>query len=237
VHFVAISKLPEFTEDGEVVPGQCEPYTSGWRLRLIVDGAEEVLLTGTYYELRRIQRRCIGKPPDDIKGLVAQAKESAGEVAAPPPAAEEGESTQILGVDDVRRAMLEMEAAVNTDGAPAQLEWVEVDERDGITIASVRLVGQSVDADELNRVLQSTLAQARKGLVVDLSEVQVSSPSLARCLRDLGDRARLENRQLAIVCPYEPLQQAANEAASGSLKFCPDVDAAVKASSPVENLP
>ena len=35
VHFLVISKRPEFTPAGEIVPGQCEPYTAGWRLRLI----------------------------------------------------------------------------------------------------------------------------------------------------------------------------------------------------------
>jgi hypothetical protein len=236
VHFVAISKLPEFTEDGEVVPGQCEPYTSGWRLRLVVDGNEETLMSGTYYELRRIQRRCVGKTPEEVKTLAAESTQLTEEPRAELEGAE-AESTQILGVDDVRRAMLEMESSVNPEGAPAETEWVELRDLDGLCIALVRVAGQSVDPDDLSRVLQASLLQSPRGMVLNLSEVQVSSPSLARCLRDLGERARLENRSLAIVCPYEPLQQAALDASSGTLKFSPDVESAIKAALPVENLP
>jgi anti-anti-sigma regulatory factor len=238
LHFVGISKLPEFTEDGEVVPGQCEPYTSGWRLRLVVDGESETLLSGTYYELRRIQRRCIGKTPDEIRTMATEAAESVGKTASQLPQAGEGDqATQILGVEDVRRAMLQMEAAINTEGGPGELEWVEMSERDGMLVATVRAVGETVDTDELGRVLQAALVQTQKGMVVDLSELQVSSPALARCLRDLGERARLENRNLQLVCVHEPLQQAAQEASAGSLKFSSDVEAAIKAASPVENLP
>jgi anti-anti-sigma regulatory factor len=238
LHFVAISKLPEFTEDGEVVPGQCEPYTSSWRLRLVVDGETETLISGTYYELRRIQRRCIGKSPDDIRAMAAEAAASVGKSAMQPQQTGEGDqATQILGVEDVRRAMLQMEAAVNAEGGPTQLDWVELSMEDGKTLASVKSAGEMVDTDELGRVLQAALARTEKGMVVDLSGVEASSHALARCLRDLGHRAHLENRQLQIVCPHEPLQQAAYEASAGSLNFAPDVETALKAVSPVENLP
>ncbi len=56
-----ITKDPEFDNRGEVVLGQCEPFTSGWSMLLIYpDGKKEVLVTGTYSDLRKIQEGCIG---------------------------------------------------------------------------------------------------------------------------------------------------------------------------------
>ncbi len=56
-----ISKDPEFDMRGEVVLGQCEPFTSGWSMFLIYpDGRKESLVTGTYSDLRKIQEGCIG---------------------------------------------------------------------------------------------------------------------------------------------------------------------------------
>ena len=56
-----ITKDPEFDMRGEVVMGQCEPFTSGWSMFLIYpDGRKESLVTGTYSDLRKIQEGCIG---------------------------------------------------------------------------------------------------------------------------------------------------------------------------------
>lgn len=56
-----ITKDPEFDMRGEVVLGQCEPFTSGWSMFLIYpDGNRENLVTGTYSDLRKIQEGCIG---------------------------------------------------------------------------------------------------------------------------------------------------------------------------------
>jgi hypothetical protein len=56
-----ITKDPEFDMRGEVVLGQCEPFTSGWSMYLIYpDGNRENLVTGTYSDLRKIQEGCIG---------------------------------------------------------------------------------------------------------------------------------------------------------------------------------
>ena len=56
-----ITKDPEFDMRGEVVLGQCEPFTSGWSMFLMYpDGKKESLATGTYSDLRKIQEGCIG---------------------------------------------------------------------------------------------------------------------------------------------------------------------------------
>lgn len=63
-----IYKDPEFDERDEVILGQCEPFTSGWKLILIPpDGPRETLLTGTYTDLRKIQESCA--PLDEIDSV------------------------------------------------------------------------------------------------------------------------------------------------------------------------
>src|SRR5689334_19978442 len=56
---LVITKEPEFDVRGDVVLGQCEPFTSGWSLLMINgDGKHESLLVGTYTDLRKIQESC-----------------------------------------------------------------------------------------------------------------------------------------------------------------------------------
>ena len=72
---LVVSKHPEYGPAGEVVPGQCEPYTFGWGRRLFRDGDEDVLLKGTYYELRKVQSDCTGQDVEQIRTIAAQAQE------------------------------------------------------------------------------------------------------------------------------------------------------------------
>jgi len=54
-----IVKEPEFDIRGDVVLGQCEPFTSGWSLVLIdTEGKRESLMVGTYTDLRKVQESC-----------------------------------------------------------------------------------------------------------------------------------------------------------------------------------
>jgi len=236
VHMLVISKAPEFTEDGEVVPGQCEPYTSGWRLRLIANGCEEVLLFGSYYELRRIQRRCVGKTPDEIRAIAAEAAEAMKKAAGPPLSAERDEATQILGADDVRRAMLEMETA-----ATSPPEWFLEEERDGVHLVRVAPGRpERFDADGFGRALQAAL-EARPGpFVIDLGELDASSPPLATVLRDVGERAVSQGRFLGVVSRHEPSRRAL-QAAAPSLGLFADEATALRAAAggaaPGERLP
>lgn len=55
-----ITKEPEFDSRGDVVLGQCEPFTSGWKLVMILpDKTRETLLVGTYTDLRKVQESCV----------------------------------------------------------------------------------------------------------------------------------------------------------------------------------
>ncbi len=239
-----ISKPPEFTPNGEVVPGQCEPYTGGWRLLLVEDGRVEELLAGTYRDLRGVQRDCLGKALDEVRKVAAEAAEGV-EAAAPLPPLED-ESTQILDVKDVRRAMREMEdsegseaaaaAAPAKDQARMEVEWVELSERDGVSIASVRPDRGSVDVEELASALGAALQEAPGGLVVDLGGFSPpekgTAKVLAKTLVDLLERARPGDRFLGLVGANDQLKKAVNGAAGGpAVRLFPDVETALAAAS------
>ncbi len=246
MHFVVISKPPEFTPNGEVVPGQCEPYTGGWRLLLVEDGRVEEVLVGMYSEIRRVQRDCLGKAPDEVRKVAAEAAEGV-EAAAPPLPPLEDESTQILDVKDVRRAMLEMEdeegsaaAAAAVRSAPAkdsawmEAEWVELSERDGVAIASVKPDGGSVDVEELACALGAALQEASGGLVVDLGGFSPpekgTAKVLVRTLVDLLERARPGGRFLGLVGASDQLKEAVDGAEGGpAVLLFPDVETALAA--------
>jgi anti-anti-sigma regulatory factor len=69
---LVITKEPEFDSRGEVVLGQCEPFTSGWRLIMILpDNSREELIVGTYTDLRKIQESCAGlQEPERVRKRV-----------------------------------------------------------------------------------------------------------------------------------------------------------------------
>ena len=231
MHLFVISKLPEFTEDGEVIPGQCEPYTTGWRLRLMENGREEELLRGTYYELRRVQRRCAGKTPEEARRLAAESRDALRKAVRPSPVpGETEEATQILGVEEVRRAMDEMEAAASAGETGLYSDWFEFSDHGGVRVAVVRDSGDAVSADEIGRVLNAAFSSAAGGLVVDLAGFSSGSPAHARVLRDLAERARFEARFLGIVALGDALRTAASEVGCTELlDVHADVESAVAA--------
>jgi anti-anti-sigma regulatory factor len=69
-----ITKEPEFDSRGEVVLGQCEPFTSGWKLSMILpDNGRETLLVGTYTDLRKVQESCAKvDEPDRVRKRVQE---------------------------------------------------------------------------------------------------------------------------------------------------------------------
>lgn len=208
MHFLVISKLPEFTPEGEVVPGQCEPYTGGWHLRLMEDGREEDVLTGTYYEIRRVQRRSVGKSADDIRKLAAEAAEAmkAASSSDGPSGDDANESTQILGMDEVRRAMLEMELTAALDDLDGKAEWLSVSRRNGVAVASLGAGLESVGAEEAAGALDQTFESGDTALVIDLGGRGPTGAGFAGRLRDLAARAKEGGRFLGLVGASEDIR-------------------------------
>jgi len=231
VYSLVISKLPEFTPEGEVIPGQCEPYTDGWRLRLIEDGSEESILTGTYYELRRVQKRCIGRSADDARKLVAEAAEAMKDPSSADGSAKKdaSESTQILGMDEVRRAMLEMELTAALDDFDGEAEWLSVSQQNGVAIASVDAGVESVGAYEAAGALGKAFEAGEAAFVIDLGGRAPAGAGFAEHLGRLAARAKEEGRFLGLVGGSEDLAGQLGGSSEDAPKLFDDLESALTA--------
>jgi anti-anti-sigma regulatory factor len=202
---LTISKRPVFGPKGEVVIGQCEPYTSDWLLRLIEGGKGTVLLEGNYYDLRQVQMRCGGLVPEGIRKLVEEMKPhlaaggAASHVApaAAPEAARVGESTQILGRSEIYQAMAEMEnkAASSPENSGLLLERQER----CLIIRFVDPIAAAQDADRLQAIFGSLLSHDVKAYVLDLTLLQRISSRVIRELVHFRESAAGAGRGFAIV--------------------------------------
>ena len=90
MHLLLTTKRPRFDAQSRIVPGQCDPDSDGWELRLLVDGVGEVLLWGPYRELRRIQGECEGMDTEAIRAHARAARERPGLSGRPPAARGKG---------------------------------------------------------------------------------------------------------------------------------------------------
>ncbi|HOX08404.1 MAG TPA: STAS domain-containing protein [Planctomycetota bacterium] len=202
---LTISKRPVFGPKGEVVIGQCEPYTSDWLLRLMEDGRESVLLEGNYYDLRQVQMRCGGLSPDGVRKLVEEMKPhlaaggSASHVVTPaaPNAGRVGESTQILGRSEIYQAMAEMEskAAASPENSGLLLERQER----CLIVRFVDPIAAAQDADRLQAIFSSLLTHDVRAYVIDLTLLQRISSRVIRELVHFRESAAGAGRGFAIV--------------------------------------
>jgi len=231
VYSLVISKLPEFTPEGEVIPGQCEPYTDGWRLRLIEDGREDSILAGTYYELRRVQKRCVGRTADDARKLAAEAAEAMKDPSSADGSARKdaSESTQILGMDEVRRAMLEMELTAALDDFEGEAEWLSVSQRNGVAIASVGSGVESVGAYEAAGALGKAFEAGEAAFVIDLGGRAPAGAGFAEHLGRLAARAKEKGRFLGLVGGSEDLAGQLDGSSEDGPRLFDDLDSALAA--------
>ena len=203
-----ISKRPEFNEDGEVVLGQCEPYTSGWRLRLVDSSEEEEsLMEGTYYDLRRVQKRCKGLGNSEVYALVEEAKKESTGSASPvimSSNAKANEATQILDPEEVRRAMAEAEAAGEPYEAPLNIEI----STEGPVLV-IGLPGGRMPLDEASfcRKIEETIGLAEVGLVIDLTGVPRLSSRMIKEFVRFKALAEQRTRRFALAAAEETVMR------------------------------
>ena len=172
---LVITKEPEFTEDGEVVLGQCEPYTSGWKMRAVTNGGEEILLAGTYYDLRKVQRRCAGKNEKEIRQIVESARmalERRVTAVIPQPMAgrapsRTGKATEITAPEEIQAAVAAMEESEGVE-AEKGTSW-ETDTDKGLLVAKPADPAAIRDIEALGRILDRTESRA---LALDLSDAK-----------------------------------------------------------------
>jgi anti-anti-sigma factor len=186
---LVISKHPQFTESGEVVLGQCAPYTTGWRLRIVDHGREEVLLTGTYYDLRRAQETMAGKEAEEMRRIAtemgrefetaAKAEDAFRQLPRRRPM-DADETTAVMSSVEVTAALKDEHERAQT---VAQLEGVfgqngsftRLVHKEGVLILTVAGSKFLNKPETVGGDLERVLALRPRGLVFDFGDVQVIS--------------------------------------------------------------
>ena len=223
-----ISKHPEYTETGEVVLGQCEPYTPGWRLHLFREGEEIVLLEGTYYDLRKVQTECAGKSIEEIKQIAETAKHRVGRssqstvVIGRPEDADASSSeltqtatlvglepTQLLGTEEISEAIAKMqhppppaEADDDETGEYVAAETTagkfETVKRDGVVVA--RPLDPSIleNGDQVVKAFNDLMAEGDGALVIDIGKVETLGSEAANAVGRYTESSEQEGRFVAL---------------------------------------
>jgi anti-anti-sigma regulatory factor len=204
---LTISKNPVYGPRGEVVIGQCEPYTSGWRLRFLNKGEEETLLEGNYYDLRQVQMRCAGMKLEEIRKLVEEMKPhlAAGgkashlEPAVAPRGSQSAESTQILGRAEVFQALADAEASRLGHSGPENSGLLLERQEQCLIVRFVDPIAAAQDADRLRAIFDSLMSHPVKAYVLDLTLLQRISSRVIRELVAFRENAAGAGRGFAIV--------------------------------------
>jgi len=171
-----ITKDPEFDDRGEVVLGQCEPFTSGWKLVLVhPDCKQEQLLAGSYTDLRKIQENCgtivdvdkVRKRVSDMRTLINSAV------------------TETVAVDfgqqDRSASATQLLDPTQTDFMPVVTDkrtqttgdlFFELQRQEGILLALLADPERASDVALLNQNLRKLLEQKPKAIVLDLVRIQ-----------------------------------------------------------------
>jgi anti-anti-sigma regulatory factor len=234
---LTISKQPAYGPKGEVVIGQCEPYTSGWRLRVLDKGQEEVLLEGNYYDLRQVQLRCTSKNVEEIRKIVEEMKPhlAAGgtashlQTAAAPKQDSSVESTQILGRTEIFQAMAEAETNRATGPATENSGLLLERQEQCLIVRFVDPVAAAQDADRLRAIFDSLLVHEVKAYVLDLTLLQRVSSRVIRELVRFRENAAGAGRGFGIVTKrQEVVRTLESMNLLGFLPHYEDTGAAVK---------
>ena len=189
-----ITKEPEFDTRGEVVLGQCEPFTSGWTLLLIDgDGKRETLLVGTYTDLRRMQESCSGiDEADKIKKRISDLKvlltaNMTETLRVPGPAEGNNDATKemkAISEDSVRQ----------TPGGMLNLQPSD----NGVWVVTFLKPERADDESFFKDELQALLDYRPKALVMDLGKVSSLSQGLMKELAGMRDHLRESGADFAL---------------------------------------
>jgi hypothetical protein len=253
---LVISKHPQYTDSGEVMLGQCEPYTPGWRLRLFREGEEQVLLEGTYYDLRKVQADCADKPVEEIKKIAAEAKirldktrqstavvgraeDLGGSDTAATQTQVPVESTQLLGSDEINQALEQFKRAGHDDDetgeyvkASASTEPFEVVKVRGVVVATLLNLNILDDPAGLEKAFDVLMKESQGALVVDIARVQKISAEAASAIGQYTAKGEETGRFVALANVRDEVVADLQEMESagritGILVAYPEVEGAV----------
>lgn len=215
---LAIVKKPEFDARGEVVLGQCEPFSSGWNLLLYPPldrqeaptgyGPPQKLLSGVYGDLRKIQEACAGI--DEVEAVRKRAAEMKalltssviGAVAADLAARHEdaADSTKILEPTKTDLMPADPVAAqdetVLLEPPTGKEDFFALRTQDGAVIATVG--GCLDEVSVLKAKLAALLESEPRALVVDLERLPNLAAQAARDLLAVRDDCRKRNISFAL---------------------------------------
>jgi anti-anti-sigma regulatory factor len=193
-----ITKDPEFDMRGEVVLGQCEPFTSGWQLILIdVSGKRETLMAGTYTDLRKIQESCsaidetekLRKRVGDMRILLTSNVTETLRIpisAAQPPA----------DTNDVTKEMPPITPDMLPRQSPGGL--LNLTPQNGIVIATVMQPDRADDTNFLKNELMAVLNCHPRAVLMDLRSVPRLSAGSVKELAGLRDLLRENGADFAL---------------------------------------
>ena len=232
---LVISKHPEYGPAGEVMPGQCEPYTFGWRLCLFRDGEEDVLLNGTYYELRKVQGDCTGKDVEQIRAIAAQARErmqaaanqapliigpggpSAGETIEDLDFARHDKPESQVETDELDAEELGVGASRKSDEDTDEFEQpplvgdaaqaFETTVENGVCVATV-MNPQILSGDGAETALFQLMQASQGALVIDIGRLPELPPEVANALGRFTYQREQEGRFVALAGVREEILAA-----------------------------
>lgn len=172
-----ITKDPEFDDRGEVVLGQCEPFTSGWKLILIhPDRTYEPLLGGTYTDLRKIQENCasiddaekVRKRVGEMRALIHSSVTETVAVEFDDDDGGPSGSTKLLDPTQTDFMPPVMDKIQETSGDG----FFELSKQQGVIVALVVDPDRASDLAQLNQHLRKLLEQKPRAIVLDLGRIQ-----------------------------------------------------------------
>jgi anti-anti-sigma regulatory factor len=184
-----IWKDPEFDNRGEVVLGQCEPFTSGWTLTLIHPNRErENLMVGTYTDLRKIQESCfeideaekIRKRVQDMRALMLM---SVTETVAIHLDRRTGRDSR-----DETREMPTIQPKSDPVQTPGGL--LELTASNGVVIARVIQPNRAADSDFIRQEFTTLVEMRPAAVLIDLQSVDAITLAAFKELSIIRDRLR-----------------------------------------------
>jgi anti-anti-sigma regulatory factor len=181
---LVITKEPEFDVRGDVVLGQCEPFTSGWSLVLINgEGQREKLIVGTYTDLRKIQESCseivdpagVRKRVNDMRALMlSSVTETIAVHFDRRPPIDAGETQELKSIKDV---------PPQTPGGLLTLKPNGI-----VLVATVAQPERADDSKYLKDELKALLEYRPKAVLMDLGRVSNLSASSFKELAGVRDQ-------------------------------------------------
>lgn len=171
-----IAKDPEFDDHGEVVLGQCETFTSGWILVLVKpDRSREMLLSGNYTDLRKIQESCAAlEEPEAVKRRVNEMRSLLNSSVTETVAVEFNSEapttdvTQILNPTQTNLMPAVPDEVLQTSGDG----FFELHRADGVIVALLADPERAGDVVLLNQQLRRLLETKPRAIVLDLNRIQ-----------------------------------------------------------------